>query len=294
MSYRNNNLTLNLLQCESGSFAVDGVCFHTDYVFQLNDSINSLPENVVNISQPVHVLTSLFQRHGICHFIVGQFLFYSLPKLTCRTQSLAHVQNVQSKPVYNGCKIGQMECLDGTCVSEWVFIEGKQPCTVFSSGLHVPISTVLGRPFSYHCGKLNFPWYRVCDGVKNCLNGEDEELCINQLITTPMPFILNQEGFQNQWPMTGEYEACTGKFMCVRTNLCIPQEQVNDLFPECPLLTNESMSSDEPLLHVVPPDYNRDILWRCKLDHHLPCLLGHPRCFPRWFVSIRLRYIRPS
>ena len=118
----------------------------------------------------------------------------------------------------------------------------------------------------------------VCDGHKDCHEGEDE-ICKNN---------VNQANGGSQ--LTSKNET----FKCNLSGISIHRSFVNDLIPNCPGSFEDEMQYYS-LLTVKHHPFNA-----CNSNYELPCVFGHSYCFPLSKVciydldhnSLQLRYCR--
>ena len=101
------------------------------------------------------------------------------------------------------------------------------------------------------------PYLKVCDGHKDCLQGEDE-LCTNQS-GEELEIIKNLS---------------IATFTCLESNTKIPEILVDDFIPDCP----NTFEDEIQYYNLITNPFHNHI--SCKTDHELPCIPGHSHCFP--------------
>ncbi len=136
----------------------------------------------------------------------------------------------------------------------------------------------------------------ICDGVRNCLSGDDEHGCrdiCKQNATefssqckklcsvdgrckcSPLYFMDRNgicQSFENQYSQYYASLSSIQKFWHCRNNQTIALSHFNDIIPDC------KEAEDEPLLSVLLQSRGtRKFL--CSLSGQLPCLEGHSHCF---------------
>ena len=114
--------------------------------------------------------------------------------------------------------------------------------------------------FFYQCSSFPFciPYSLVCDGQKDCQQGEDE-FCNKRIRKI-------KKGSE-----------CTSRkitFKCMMSGNSIPVSFVDNLVPECPT----SFEDEAQYYNLLTAPYHSGI--PCNNSNELPCVPGHNRCFP--------------
>ena len=230
--------------------------FHESLLFY---GICSFLEYIAEETKPI----STQYEHEFC--TPGQILSYALLL-------------PQPIEIFSSCFPGFFNCAD-SCVSHITLIDGTPDCPNGMDELGIHINTTMGVTtrvlhwiLHYICSDTeSIPWYRVCDGQKDCKYGQDEEPCV--LYTQTINY-LNNSKIPVTYPSPATNTSCGDLFHCVDQSVCIPHEWVDDLAPDCPVATSEEEPYllQDPTVHPTPPV--------CTNTSHLPCQLGHSRCFP--------------
>ena len=173
-----------------------------------------------------------------------------------------------------------MDCPDGTdeadCDHVCIFVSnvtGKKDC--FSTCLS-PSCTC--SDLYYHCSLGGcVPWSRVCDGVMDCPNNEDEQACHFYYPDSSTPVHIIQNGDKLHFPE--DAVSSSEEFYC-QPNVAIPQKLKNDLVPDC---LNQI---DEDDFHNFLSDgsratYSTETLL-CPGSEETTCVKNFPDvCYPR-------------
>ncbi len=182
------------------------------------------------------------------------------------------------------CSYKYFQCSDGTCIlshyecdgisdcpdgsDEWecshvcTFTRGEVP-QLFSCFSDCLPSHCVCHDLYYQCGISGtcVPASRLCDGVRDCLEGEDEAVCPWHQTQSPSP------------PGAEATFKCSG-------GTTIPISLVNDLVPDCP----GSIQDDETLLSVflLNRTLYRDTSFQTCPPVYTSCIKDFPlKCYPR-------------
>ena len=121
-------------------------------------------------------------------------------------------------------------------------------------------------PHHYSCSAFYFtclssficiPYFKVCDGHNDCLQGEDE-LC------------RNQSG--KDFEIVKNLSITT--FTCFESNSNISDILVDDFIPDCP----NTFEDEIQYINLMTNPFHNHI--SCETAHELPCIPGHSHCFP--------------
>ena len=167
--------------------------------------------------------------------------------------------------VYEPCPDMLYKCKDGTCIHHG-YLDGEKDCpgggdekvTNFPCLMSKSLHRLDDRCHDFKCTSGEYIlWHMVCDGQSDCAGHHDEKLC-------PV-------GYKNG-RVAKQPEA---QFICTQSRVAIPPSLLNDLVPDCPHGEDEQ---------YYPNGFNLSLqlqlLTVCVTQGSLPCLLGHPRCFP--------------
>ena len=167
----------------------------------------------------------------------------------------------------NQCRERQYTCDDQHCISDEYVNDGISDCPDGSdeveSNLLCPKASQQNdqkcelkeetpctcRYDRYMCGGQCIPWNQVCDGKVDCMGGQDEVDCPLEVsngtsVNSPIYFICDN-------------------------GASIPHDLVDDFLPDCVHAEDE--------LHLVQNSWSSV---SCREAYHIPCVPGHPRCFP--------------
>ena len=268
-------LRMNSMQCTNAtSIVLDGVCM----TMRKSNSLATIFNNVLlpNVTNDVKHVLDLMIHHRICKIkIKGSFPVANSYHPWCDSSNVVEVVTNHVSSTRKSCGSQQIQCPNEECVSEWLVGHARNPCTTRISTHNLSPDNL---PY-FICVHKPVPWYRVCDGVTDCHDNTDESQCAPQLITKPLPrsvSVFTPTQTPAHTPLHIPHDACAGMFCCGQTKQAIPLAWVDDLIPDCPITSPDTtMSHDEPLLQVINP-----ISVTCTGVHELPCIPGHPRCFP--------------
>ena len=134
--------------------------------------------------------------------------------------------------------------------------------------------------YFYQCSSFPFciPYLLVCDGHKDCQQGEDE-ICSDSIQKVKIVF---QKSLSNT------------SFKCFTGRNHIPISFVDDLVPECPI----SFEDEAQYYNLLTNPHHKSS--PCSNSNELPCVSGHNYCFPLSKLcvydfstnSLKLRYCR--
>ena len=238
----NKTLTENKYSCESSYLGYQNVCV------KLGKGTNT--ESLVNVTNctkkhSYHKLVNALLHLGICTLTME-----INGSLTClKTNSHLCVNTLNTVAIHQtdlsksnpGCRNLQFTCYRGDCVSTILIKDGDYDCYDGSDEV-VYEGNNYDRNFIklFHCDDKDIGWYRVCDGIPDCKNKSDKNLCISVQTTSPLRRLSANAQTQNI--MDSNMENCIGMFVCVTSGVCIPLAWVNDLHPDC-LLANGTYSA---------------------------------------------------
>ncbi len=187
------------------------------------------------------------------------------------------------------CLSGHYQCQSGTCILNEYRCDGVRHCDDSSDEENctnvctdsraqiVDCYISCSRPFCvcsehyYQC-KVGgcVPWTHVCDCMKNCADGSDEDSCPDNICS--LPRYRNRSYYEH------------GMFHC-NNEQSIPVSLVTDKIPDC----MNNLVDEELYINIstgLQPKENT----RCETSGNIPCQDGLPRCFPREQLCIFERY----
>ena len=102
------------------------------------------------------------------------------------------------------------------------------------------------------------PYVLVCNGQKDCQQGEDE-ICSHSIIKTKniSHHTTNKESFE-----------------CTMSGISIPLSYVDDLIPDCP----GTFEDEVQYFNLLTNKYHSKTV--CNNSYEIPCISGHSYCFP--------------
>ncbi len=227
------------------------------------------------------------------------------PNITERTGAIHVICEFSSSPVSSACLRGHFTCYDGSCVLEHYVCDGVPDCPGGTDELdcdHVCNSgddnNVTGRNdcflscFSYNCtcSDLYFhcslggciPWSRVCNGVNDCPNSEDEQSCeFYYLGSSSLRFITQNNNRLHFSDDTGPF---LKEFPC-KVGTTIPLTLKNDLVPDCLDQSDESEYQDF-VTKGSKTTYSTNTSL-CHDPEETTCVQNYPGvCYPRRLYCI--------
>ena len=261
-------LRKNDYRCELSRIVLNKKCLHIKLVAPYKPDVSSNTHRIIN-PRTLRLLSNMMHHSGICQYVLleeDQTYYYTMNHPWCHPSFI--VSAISSALTPENVRVGEWlsECVNGEYVSDWTWGEQANNCDIKQEAE--------GKTTYHHtyiCGDVYIPWYRVCDGFTDCLHGEDEASCV-QYIQNPdqLPKVLHNINLNNQGHLVEGEESL---FVCNTSSKTIPMSWVDDLVPDC--ISNSSTPEDEPQLTDL-----QQVDLGCKDPHFLPCLLGHPRCFP--------------
>ena len=230
-------------------------------------------------------------QFAISILLSNKFLVYK-PLQTPYFGKLTWISKIRHDPIseYHGYivyanKPGKMkiptnvfQCKDGSYIAETSICDGIRDCTEgtdenqcycndVSDMHHVTCKYICDNisqicpcsAYYFTCASsfICIPYVKVCDGYKDCLQGEDE-LCRNQ----------SGRKFENAKHLS------IAVFTCLKSNVTIPAFLVDDLIPDCPKTFEDEMQYYNLMTNPFP---NHNC---CGTNQELPCIPGHSHCFP--------------
>ncbi len=163
------------------------------------------------------------------------------------------VCEIPLSPVSSGCLSGHFTCYDGTCILEHYICDGVTDCPdstdevdcdhvcTFADGnsatgmkdcfLSCTSPDCICSDLYFHCALGGcIPWSRLCNGVNDCPNDEDEEVCdFYYLDSSGLRHITQNSDALNLADGTGHF---LKEFQC-GGGKTIPLALKNDLIPDC-------------------------------------------------------------
>ena len=216
--------------------------------------------------------------------------FYVSPQVCYRCLQLKMKESPQSVYVKNNTifhpanlPIGELVCpqemhicSDGHCVSDIYLLQGEvcawdRPITNCQSGLD---GCDCG-PHMLQCNQGNcIPWHQVGDvtvaygNIPDYNQGSDMQMVhcesTNEHMGHKLHYMIH---IANRNDMS-IVEEMTNYFLCNTTGVVVDDSLLHDLIPDCP------HSEDEVAVFETSE-------LACKDNNHIPCMHGHPRCYPR-------------
>ena len=252
----NNSIINAALQCSRHSIAFN----HTCYVVVNQSELNSE-------SRPTyapHSVYMLFMSHAAC-------VLPNTDQIPCEVfMSLAESQPA----VITGtdlCGQTQFQCHDNHCISDSLVLDGKPDCLDGSDEGDGILSCWDSDQLTNNCSKCQTPacwcsaqyfqclsggcllWSKVCNGVDDCPRSTDEIECDYAVVP----------------------ESVMQYFTCDKSGTTIPQTLVADLIADCPDMEDEMLP-----YQITNP------LHTCESPDNIPCVPGHPRCFPFYYLCL--------
>ena len=253
---RNNSINNAILQCSRLSIGFDLNCYLATK--QSKFSSESGPINVP------HPLSMLFRSHAAC-------VKPNADQEACDVFFTVSVTRPDAIKGTSPCGQTQFQCEDNHCISDSLVLDGKPDCLDGSDEGDGILSCWDSDWLTDNCSKCETPacrcsiqyfqchhggcilWSKVCNGVDDCPRGTDEVECDYQLVP----------------------DSVMQYFTCSMSNTTIPQTLVADLIPDCPHMEDE-----------MPPYQISDLRHTCESPDNIPCVPGHPRCFPFYHLCL--------
>ncbi len=215
------------------------------------------------------------------------------------------VCEIPLSPASSGCLSGHFTCYDGTCILEHYVCDGVTDCPDSTDEVDCNhVCTFAARnnetgmkdcfascsspdctcsDLYFHCTLAGcIPWSRLCDGVNDCPNDEDEEVCeFYYLRSSSLRHITQHIDTLNLADDTGPF---LKEFHC-DGGKTIPLNLKNDLVPDC------VDQSDEEEYHNFlkkgsKTTYSTNVSL-CDSPEETTCVQNFPRvCYPRHLYCI--------
>ena len=255
----NGTLAVYPLQCWRGFLLIGRACVHFTVAHNsgINETVSPAYQRVIDELIP-HLLVKNIQVDISCIVSLNHKLVYGVgcdmfDSLTVLPETLLDTR----------CLDSQYRCRDGHCISEYWLYDGHIDCPDGSdedqkqSGCIMGKSCDLCKPRACDCGSHYYQchaggcvhWDRVCDKINDCSDKSDEVMCTTH--------------HYNDDNNIADIYQCD--FQCLNSTVCLPTSSVNDLIPDCPLADDEDFDTGDVSCHLLD---------------HVPCVPGHPRCFP--------------
>ena len=203
-------------------------------------------------------------------------------------------------PISSHCLSGHFACYDGTCILEHYVCDGITDCPDSTDEVdcgHVCYfsdeNNATGRKDCFSscvsphctCSDLYFhcqlggciPWSRVCDGVTDCPNHEDEQVCeLYYLDSSSLKYITQQSDTIH---IEDDTNPLSEGFLC-RVGNTILLTLKNDLVPDC------LDQSDEDEYHNFLKEWSKTTystnMSLCQGSEETTCVQNFPGvCYPR-------------
>ncbi len=201
-------------------------------------------------------------------------------------------------PVSSECLAGHFSCDDGTCILEHYFCDGIKDCLdrtdevdcdhvcTFSGANNAGRKDCFSACVSPDCtcSALYFqcslggciPWSRVCDGVNDCPNNEDEQVCEFYYLGSVRNVTENSDTLHfadDPGPLVNEFQCKVGIGS-------IPLKLKNDLVPDCLDQSDENEYQDF-LSEGSKTTYSTNVSL-CHGSEETTCVPNFPGvCYPR-------------
>ena len=164
------------------------------------------------------------------------------------------------------------QCTDGSYIDETLVCDGSKDCTEGADEKYCMCANTSQSSYSvckykveshsqkiscsdyfYQCSSLLIciPYTLVCNGQRDCHNGEDE-ICSDN---------MRKNGSVSQM------------FVCLRSGISIPVSFVDDLIPDCPGTYEDELQYFNLLRNY---DHSK---FPCNSSYEIPCIPGHSYCF---------------
>jgi len=174
-----HRIILNNITCPVGTISVQNTCYSIKF------SLESSSVNKQN-KQMRTELESLLETYGVC--LINYRYKGTMVKLThgwCVDNFVANVESVdQLEQHYNShsCPSPTIN-ISEHCITLWSLGESNTGIkkTVQADSPLINLKHVLTEMFKCRDGSL-LPWYKLCDGRKDCIFKGDEDICKKELI----------------------------------------------------------------------------------------------------------------
>ena len=264
LSRQGNTVISSNIDCSRHHVAYNNTC----YLLDRREERKSLESH--NVTDNISGLCDILKEHSVnspmCtdHGEMGakkhmgsahSYLITAQPPLVTSVSSCGHHQYICSdghciSDVFQGDGIN--DCPDGSDESELECQErdlNETGCRLVKDKLCVCSID------KYSCeGTQCILWHQICDGKVDCPSANEELSCIDHKSNIP----------------SGDSESV---FNC-QDGTSISYDLVDDFLPDCPQAEDE--------LHLLSGLSNRG----CHNPTHIPCVPGHPRCFPPHVICV--------
>ena len=254
-----NEVEHSIANCGLKQIAVLNECYSFHVLGLSPDKTNNDTTTSRNIKELCRILSSYSVTFHNCSEEGGVQILENISYLIVPEK----FDNVTSS---NHCGQRQYSCGDGHCISDEYVNDDIADCPDGSDEVDSILYCYTARreydslceikdgflcicPYDkYMCdGGQCISWNRICDGKADCKEANDEMNC------------LPEKSTQN--PLVSTFTCNDGT--------SIPHDLVDDFLPDC-------LQADDEV-HLVQNSWSNI---SCREAYHIPCVPGHPRCFP--------------
>ena len=294
----NGTISLPDTFCQWQSFAIDNYCIHAEvktiWNSTLNNSYNILPYSV-SYDMSRDVFTAFMSTTPLRYI-------YTDTANDSTQISMILITDTPRRHITSSCHTALFTCVSTVeCISELYINDGFDDCPdesdeKVSHQVTDKKAYQLKTPFHFrsyyyfYCNSSHrVSWLLVCDQRPHCHDGQDETYCItfhDILIPQnangdPIHCLTSVTEYLEQFldPVEGKRAGPSNvnisHVRCSdRNRRCISVYAINDLHDDC-----GTGGEDEPILNSIGIPLTE---WNgmCKQEDHIPCLPGHPHCFP--------------